>query len=113
MNRPASGIVAVLCAAIITGCATREGLRESFREERERCVGETFMDDATWWCGWSDAIARKQIDEAREEYVIGRADMGKCRWIYTVERLTRRVTNWRYAGGEEDCYNRIDYLGPW
>lgn len=71
------------------------------------------MDPETWWCDWSDAIARRPLDAATEEYEMARDDMGKCRWIYAVDRGSRRVIGWRYASGNEDCYDRIDYLGPW
>lgn len=113
MNRLAHGAVAVTVLLLATGCVTRERLTQSFREERDRCVGEIFMDRATWWCDWSHAISRRQVSATTEEYEIARDDMGKCRWIYTVDRESGRVTGWRYRKGSEDCYDRINYLGPW
>jgi len=103
------GLIAVAAA----GCASTEDLAKGFREDRDRCVGRLFMDPDSWWCGWSDAIQKTTVGDSTDEYLIAREDMGRCRWVYVVDRESRRVTDWRFAGGEEDCYNRIDWLGPW
>lgn len=113
MIRPTQAALACVFAVLTAGCVTEARLAQDFRDERDDCVGRVFMDRSSWWCGWSDAIARRRTGPNTDEYEIARADMGRCRWIYVVERDTRRVTGWRYAGGEQDCYNRIDWLGPW
>ncbi len=113
MNKALATATLVLVAFLSAGCATRASLAAAFRSDRDECVGKIFMDRTTWWCRWSDAIARRQVDAGTDEYEIAMEDIGKCRWIYVVDRESQRVTGWRYAGGQEDCYNRIDYLGVW
>ncbi|MCK6371226.1 MAG: hypothetical protein L6Q83_07855 [Gammaproteobacteria bacterium] len=55
----------------------------------------------------------RTLDERNDEYLIASDHMGRCRWSYIVDRATRRVIGWRYVSGEDNCYNRIDWLGPW
>lgn len=102
-----------LGALLGAGCVSRDTLRETFREEHDRCVGQVFMDPATAWCGWSDAIVSRQTSATTDEYEIAPDYMGRCRWIYVVDRGSGRVVSWRYGSGARDCYDRIDWLGPW
>ncbi len=113
MIRPRLAAALCLLAGATSGCVSEARLAQNFRDDRDECVGNVFMDPDSWWCGWSDAIDKVSMSDEVDEYLIAREDMGKCRWIYVVDRHTRRVTGWRYAGGEKDCYNRIDWLGPW
>jgi hypothetical protein len=112
MIRPLLAAVA-LGALLVAGCTSRDTLRETFREERDRCVGQVFMDPGAAWCGWSDAIVSRQTSATTIEYEIAPDYMGRCRWVYVVERGSARVLSWRYGGGTKDCYDRIDWLGAW
>jgi hypothetical protein len=114
MTTRAIGVVAsLICTFSVSSCATRSSLAEDFRSDRDECVGQRFMDAASWWCQWSDAIERRVVGEEMEEYLIAPDFMGRCRWIYVVDRRSRVVTGWRYDSGKGDCYSRIDWLGPW
>lgn len=106
-------LLLIASLALTSGCVTRASLARDFEKERNDCVGRTFMDPASWWCGWSQAIAESEVDANTVEYEIARDDMGRCRWIYSVDRASRQVTAWRYASGQEDCFNRVNWLGPW
>lgn len=113
MTKTPLAMVVTLAALAIAGCASRDYRRKDFVEERSRCVGTIFDDAGTWWCRWQDAVARRSLDEVTDEYEIAPARMGKCRWIYSVDRASRRVMSWRFASGEKDCYTPIDWLGAW
>jgi hypothetical protein len=106
-------VAAALGALLAAGCTSHDTLRETFREERDRCVGQVFMDPATAWCGWSDAIVMRETNATTLEYEIAPDYMGRCRWIYVVDRSSARVLSWRYGSGTKDCYDRIDWLGAW
>lgn len=102
-----------LLALLLAGCASRDARRQDFARDRDRCVGLTFGDTRNWWCGWEYAVSRREVDERTEEQEIAPPGMGACRWVYAVDRSTRAVTGWRHAAGAQDCYTRIDWLGPW
>lgn len=109
--KPLLTVISVV--TLVTGCTTRARLAQDFRNDRDRCVGELFMDRSSSNCGWLDVIEMRTLDERNDEYLIASDHMGRCRWSYIVDRATRRVIGWRYVSGEDNCYNRIDWLGPW
>jgi hypothetical protein len=106
-------LLAMAAAILASACTGNEQLRRNFRYEIDQCVGAMFMDSGRWGCRWGDAIEKREVGATADEYLIAPDFMGKCRWTYVVDRDTRRVTAWRYASGQGDCYIRFDWLGPW
>lgn len=113
MTRPAHMATLAITMILTSACVSRESLSTTFRGDLDACVGKTFMDPTSWVCNWSDAIGKREVNRTEDEYVIAPEYMGKCRWVYVVDRNSRRVTSWHYVSGKEDCYLRIDWLGAW
>ncbi len=114
ITRGVAGSLAIAMLALLsTSCASRDYRRQDFARDRDRCVGLTFGDSRSWWCGWQYAVSQREGDDDTGEREIAPPDMGTCRWTYSVDRASHVVTGWRYAAGEQDCYTRIDWLGPW
>lgn len=53
-------------------------------------------------------------DSERDKYIfeIENKD-GKCKWESIVKRKTKIVESWKYISPPEDCWEEINWWGPW
>ena len=98
----------IVCSmlAFLVGCASVEKRRAYFSETQNSFIGRNIED---YWIAKPTDISYES-DVIIYNYVNHEID---CKWTFVVDKERNVILRWAYISDPSNCYEQINWKGPW